>query len=545
MGMKISGFSIATTFLSGEYEAETFWLDNEESVELHNDFSQTIVIRNIEDYKRVIEETIKLSYSGDAFNDWFEEFGDLSALEDYYDRLAEYDFTKIKEIVILADTELEYRWERRFSWIKIHIDPFEIITDSMLPEKIEVGGMLISSPTSAEYIKSLADFSNTCQTPILGTEEIDNGEEEQKLPGHINKEVSDIIMIPEEFEKNFEFWDEKKKTWRGPKGLYINSYIGESRKVVVPSKVGKKTVVRVNNLGERPDVVNVEIPESVEILSMDTFKGCPNLFSAGENVIVGGRLIYLGKRSPKVVIPKGVKEVINTLDPTKNNVWFSDDVIEEIVFPEGVKKISGGFSNCKNLKKIVFPDSLEEVAGFKGCTSLEEVILPQGLKRVGEVAFNGCASLKRITISPETECGSGAFGDCQTNEDGFTIVNGTLFNVDLFKASKGSGSLVIPDNVTAIDSYALFKPGYVIDEVILHDDISFIDEDAFGIFGIERLALINHLNGDVIFETDKFKAGKRELSEVTRFQKVCKLICKKKYEELNKFGVVYKDAIPI
>ena len=86
MGMHVSGFCIATTFLSGEYESEAFWLDNEDSVTLKIDSNQVIDIKNEEDYNKIIERTIKLSFSNDAFTDWFEDSGDYSALQDYYDR---------------------------------------------------------------------------------------------------------------------------------------------------------------------------------------------------------------------------------------------------------------------------------------------------------------------------------------------------------------------------------------------------------------------------------------------------------------------------
>ena len=560
MGMHVSGFCIATTFLAGEYESEAFWLDNEDSVTLKIDSNQVIDIKNEEDYNKIIERTIKLSFSNDAFTDWFEDSGDYSALQDYYDRLSVHGWPQIKDIIILADTENEYRWERSFSWVIIHLNPINIITGEMIPQKIEKEGEIITTPTSMEYLNTLAsslgafkaigkDIEDSDEDEDdLDEYEEDIGKDEKQEPTygiHKGLESSDISMTLEEFEKNFEYQEEKRGSRDYPKGLYIKSYIGESPNVVVPSKVGKKPVVKVFDLGDRSDIVSVDIPETVEIKTglFGSFTKCPGLFSTGEDVIISGRMIYLENKSPVLVIPDGVKEILATNNPVEDPYcWKSEkdnEIIEEIVFPDGLKKIHGGFESCKNLKKIVFPDSLEEVCGFKNCVSLEEIILPKRLKRVGNMAFSGCTSLKSISISPEIECGLGAFEGCPANEGCFTIINDILYGVNLYEAY----SFLIPEHVKAISSYAFFKPGYIAEEVILKDTICEIDEDAFGIYGIKRFALVNHTNGKTIFETEKFGSGKRELSEVDRFQKVCKLICKRKFADLGKYGTVYIEAI--
>lgn len=60
--------------------------------------------------------------------------------------------------------------------------------------------------------------------------------------------------------------------------------------------------------------------------------------------------------------------------------------IEKIVFPDGVKEISG-CNNMYFLGEINLPDSVEVLSGFIDCPKLKQVALPKNLKRLEAGAF--------------------------------------------------------------------------------------------------------------------------------------------------------------
>lgn len=92
---------------------------------------------------------------------------------------------------------------------------------------------------------------------------------------------------------------------------------------------------------------------------------------------------------------------------------------EEIAsVPSGVHTIGeGAFKGCTSLKKILLPAGLQYIRkeAFKGCRKLEEIALPQGLSCIGSYAFHRCHALKKILLPPSvTELGDCVFLYCDS-----------------------------------------------------------------------------------------------------------------------------------
>ena len=69
---------------------------------------------------------------------------------------------------------------------------------------------------------------------------------------------------------------------------------------------------------------------------------------------------------------------------------FSQTPIRGINFSEGLISIeAGAFSDCHNLREVVFPNSLEVIneSAFDSCIFLENIKLNEGLKTIGPSAF--------------------------------------------------------------------------------------------------------------------------------------------------------------
>ena len=86
-----------------------------------------------------------------------------------------------------------------------------------------------------------------------------------------------------------------------------------------------------------------------------------------------------------------------------------NQTIEFVTLPSTIKNIGGSaFSDCKKLKSINFPSSLESIGEYAFNTnhSLESIKLNSGLRKINRDTFQLCISVKTITIPPliETIC---------------------------------------------------------------------------------------------------------------------------------------------
>ena len=108
-------------------------------------------------------------------------------------------------------------------------------------------------------------------------------------------------------------------------------------------------------------------------------------------------------------LPSTLEKVSFRGAPREIKAQFRKTKITEIVIPAGVKELSG-FANCKTLKTITLPDSIEilGVTAFSNCTALEVANLPANLKYIrapgsgrDDHCFQNCSSLKELKI-PES-----------------------------------------------------------------------------------------------------------------------------------------------
>ena len=84
---------------------------------------------------------------------------------------------------------------------------------------------------------------------------------------------------------------------------------------------------------------------------------------------------------------------------------------EETVVPAGIHTVGeGAFKGCVSLKKVVLPSGLQCIMGdaFKGCRRLEEVVIPDGVTYIGRYAFHRCHALKRVILPRSVE----ELGEC-------------------------------------------------------------------------------------------------------------------------------------
>ena len=122
----------------------------------------------------------------------------------------------------------------------------------------------------------------------------------------------------------------------------------------------------------------------------------------------------------EVIIPEGVKKIAeaafischiksvkfpDSLDLIENRAFFCCDALESIDFGNSIFSIGGmysesAFSYCKSLKQVTLPPQIKDIGerAFFGCNNLSSVAFNEGLLFIGESAFSNNKALTEINI---------------------------------------------------------------------------------------------------------------------------------------------------
>ena len=139
----------------------------------------------------------------------------------------------------------------------------------------------------------------------------------------------------------------------------IDAYNGTDENVVVPEKLGGKDVVAIgyNAFSGNEIVKTVKLPSSVTYIGSSAFSGCTSL----ETIEIPETV-----ESMEISCFSGTKWLENNLVDGKylivNNILYdAQNLNDDVVIPEGVKKIKTSTFYATSLHSISFPASVEEI----------------------------------------------------------------------------------------------------------------------------------------------------------------------------------------
>ena len=141
---------------------------------------------------------------------------------------------------------------------------------------------------------------------------------------------------------------------------------------------------------------------------------------------------------------------------------------EEFIVPEGVKLIGqNAFEGCKNLKRIVLPDSLKGICAFAFAKlKISEITLPKNLIKLDSDVFFGCKNLKKINIDEGNEYlkfTDGVLTSCETIHLVLPTKNITKFEVPRGYTLRGG----------------CFAYNKYLEEVVLNTKMTIVPNDCF------------------------------------------------------------------
>ena len=276
-----------------------------------------------------------------------------------------------------------------------------------------------------------------------------------------------MVCDPYVYEGRIMTASELRKIWIvkdiDEKTVSINGYKGTESQLVIPDKIGTKTVTRIGFRAFRSAshkskrkvyqaITSIELPDSVLHIDPEAFEGCKSLRSVrlSENIEYLIHYIFSDCVSlESIVIPAAVRKIEGgafenckalercVLQSEKttivNNAFSKCTNLRELsvqkkgaVRPFEWRAPSGGllpfedinaFARCKKLKAVGINKTVKYIPeGFcSGCESLEKIELPEEIEDIGANAFRGCSSVKYLRIpSSVKHINSGAFAEMKS-----------------------------------------------------------------------------------------------------------------------------------
>ncbi len=278
----------------------------------------------------------------------------------------------------------------------------------------------------------------------------------------------------------------------------LTKYTGRSREVVIPDTV---TVIGREAFAHRESLESVVIPRSVTEIDHGAFCWCTGLSTVvipGTVKRVGARAFYWCEKLINATLCPGVDRIGRSAFEECHSLEFVDlydglthiedrafcycPKLNEISVPETVTSVGDMvFYSCGELEKLTFPSHIDSMGNeiFYGCDKLIDkdgflilgdvlfrytgnaafVKVPEGIRTIDAFAFQSNKTLTSVHIPDSvTDIRKGAFKGCSgmVDDRGYVIVRGVMY--DYFGKKS---SVVIPDTVSRLDKYALYRRNYI------------------------------------------------------------------------------------
>ncbi len=194
--------------------------------------------------------------------------------------------------------------------------------------------------------------------------------------------------------------------------------------IVIPKSVtyiGRQAFYKCSKLKQ---VIFAENSQCIEIMG-SAFSGCAlegNLILPNSIMTIGSDA-FTGSSLAKLSIPESFMGTIQSFAVADTIIWnptnFSSDYYHYEQRSGYITNVSYGLSYCSSsnttIKSVILGEDVSHIPAYLcyGLVGLTEIVIPDNVTTMGERAFSGCTSVKKITIGAGiTEVSLGVFNGC-------------------------------------------------------------------------------------------------------------------------------------
>ncbi len=293
----------------------------------------------------------------------------------------------------------------------------------------------------------------------------------------------------------YAWWSEENRpsdfTYSGISELTVNSYIGTSTTMWIPSYIGGTPVVTIpaDAFANKSTLIKVVVPDTVISIGLAAFKGCNSIeditlpfVGNSENATyeksvfgyifgyITANARYQGGTDYKY---ESDYSFTNKVVTEKSNVVWQYSCYNYRSYPEGSHQ---GASSPKywylasyyyyiptTIKKVAITTQLNlPAAVFNNCNFIDSITMPYNVENIGKAAFQNCSSLKSLNSKTEgvfnipvgiTEIMDYTFHNCLIMEN-FACGNVIEIGAHAFNGNASLREVQLPDTVKVIGEYA-------------------------------------------------------------------------------------------
>lgn len=163
--------------------------------------------------------------------------------------------------------------------------------------------------------------------------------------------------------------------------------------------------------------------------------------------------VFSGRRILSVALPPGLRRI-------GRRAFEKCARLEEIILPSSVERIElEAFNGCSSLRRVSLGDGLRVIQprAFWYCISLAEIVLPATLTLIASRAFEGCSALRQVTIlNPGAEMDEYVFNETPY-WDRLTALAERCTVGKWGATDECPATLMLPEGATHIDTWAYSK----------------------------------------------------------------------------------------
>ena len=190
----------------------------------------------------------------------------------------------------------------------------------------------------------------------------------------------------------------------------------------------------------------------------------------------------------------------NSVTAIDDYTFYECEALESVTLGNSLVSIAG-FEGCTSLKQITLPNSLKTIShdAFRNCRALTSIVIPNSVTSIEMNAFRGCISLTSVTFSNAlTQIEDFAFSNCRALTSIDLPASLTGYGYGAFSDCSGLTSIKIPNTVTMIED-CVFSGCTALKEIILPPSVTNIKSLAF--------------DGDIALETIKMGSNIKTIEE--------------------------------